>query len=251
MHKHDLDLIAEYAAGTLGDETEARALVASCQTCAEEYTAQSSVLAELSGVGQARMTEHERARLHRDLWTQLRSPVDTASSRSSNPWWRTWAFGAAAFIFVAVALVGVMENFGGGGDAAETFGEIGAGLDADSGGGSGDARSDDEAAEDGEGAEEALAPDVTTTAADSSEEIPYLLIAREVRQRPESEADVLSYDKFQSDCLVESGLVDHELVGGFETFTDLLVAVPTAEDRQDAPVSFIEPENCTVVHTED
>ena len=249
MHKHDLDLIAEYAAGTLGDETEARARVASCQTCAEEYTAQSSVLAELSGVGQAQLTEHERARLHRDLWTELRSPVDAAPSRSANPWWRSWAFGAAAFIVVAVALVGVMENFGGG-DAAETFGEVGAPLDADSGGTSGEARTDDQAAEDGEGTEEAFAPDVTT-AADSSEDIPYLLIAREVRQQPESEADVLSYDKFQSECLVKSGLVDHELVSGFETVPDLLVAVPAAADRQVAPVSFIETENCTVVHIED
>ena len=248
MHQHDLDLIAEYAAGTLGDDTEARARVASCSTCAQEFKAQSSVLAELSGIEPALLTEHERARLHRDLWTELRSPADTASSGLVNPRWRSWAFGAAALIVVAVALVGVMENFGGG-DAAETVGEAGA-LDADSRTTSGYARTGDNTAEDGEGAEEALAPD-TTTAADSSEDTPYLLIAREVRRQPKSEADTLSIDEAQSECLEESGLVEHELVTGFETLTELLVAVPIAADREVAPVSFIDPENCDVVHIEE
>jgi hypothetical protein len=248
MHQHDLDLIAEYAAGTLGDDTEARARVASCQTCAQEYKAQSSVLVELSVIEPALLTEHERARLRRDLWTELRSPADTASSGLANPRWRSWAFGAAALIVVAVALVGVMENFGGG-DTAETVGEVGA-LDADSRTTSGYASTGENTAEDGAGAEEALAPD-TTTAADSSEDTPYLLIAREVRQQPKSEADMLSIDEAKSECLEESGLVEHELVTGFEMLTDLLVAVPTAADREDAPVSFIDPENCDVVHIED
>jgi hypothetical protein len=249
MHQHDLDLIAEYAAGTLGDDTEARARVASCQTCAQEFEAQTSVLVELSGIEPALLTEHERARLHRDLWTELRSPADSASSGLVNPKWRSWAFGAAALIVVAVALVGVMENFGGG-DAAETAGEVRA-LDADSRTTSGYASTDDNAAEDGEGAEEALAPDTTTTAADSSGDTPYLLIAREVRQQPKSEADMLSIDEAKSECLEESGLVEHELVTGFETLTELLVAVPIAADREVAPVSFIDPENCDVVHIEE
>lgn len=249
MHKHDLDLIAEYAAGTLGDETEARARVASCETCAGEYTAQSSVLNELSGIEPARMTEHERARLHRDLWTELRSPV-AAPLRSASPWWRSWAFGAAAFIVVAVTLVGVMENFGGG-DAAETFSEVGAALDADSGSTSGDARTNDEAAEDGEGGEEALAPDVTTAAAESYENTPYLLIAREVRQGTKIDSGDFAYDESETDCLEQSGLLDHMPVSGFESVTNLLVAVPSGADLEGVPVTFIDPENCTVVHIED
>lgn len=246
MHKHDLDLIAEYAAGTLGDESEARALVESCQTCAGEYRAQSSALAALTGIGPAHMTEHERARLHRDLWTELRSPVAVAAPASS--WWRSWAFGAAAFIVVAIALLGVMENLGGG-DSAETV--SGAAAELDSGtDGSGEARSDEDTAGGTEENEEALAPD-TTAQSEPFEETPFLLIAREVRQQPKSEADVFTFDDAQSDCLEESGLVEHELVSGFETVTELLVAVPTAADREVAPVSFIEPENCTVVHIED
>lgn len=248
MHKHDLDLIAEYAAGTLGDESEARARVESCQTCAKEYMAQGSAIAALSGIGHARMSERERARLHRDLWTELRSPAPTAPQ--TGPWWRSWAFGAAAFVLVAVSLVGVMENFGGE-DAAETFSETGAALDSGVDG-SGDARADEDTAGGGEEAEEALAPDVTTTAAaESYEDTPYLLIAREVRQGTKADPGVLNYDENQSDCLEQSGLVDHHPVSGFETRTDLLVAVPSGVDLETAPVAFVDPENCTVVHIED
>lgn len=244
MHKHDLDLIAEYAAGTLGDESEARALVESCQTCAGEYQAQSSAVSALSGIGPAHMTEHERARLHRDLWTELRSPAPAATPTSS--WWRSWAFGAAAFIVVAIALVGVMESFGGG-DSAETVSGVAAELDSGADG-SGEARSDEDTAGGTEESEEALAPDVTTA---QSGDTPFPLIAREVRQQPESEADVFIYDDSQHACLEQSGLVEHELVSGFETVTELLVAVPTAADREVAPVAFIDPEDCTVVHIED
>lgn len=247
MHKHDLDLIAEYAAGTLGDESEARARVESCQTCAEEYMTQGSALAALSGIGQARMTEHERARLHRDLWTELRSPA--AAAPQASPWWRSWAFGAAAFVLVAVSLVGVMENFGGG-DSAATFNEVAAELDSGSDG-SGDARADEDTAGGGEEDEEALAPDVTTAAAESYEDTPYLLIAREVRQGPKTDQGALTYDAKQADCLEQSGLDDHNLVGGLETLTDLLVAVPSGVDLETAPVTFVDPENCIIVHTED
>lgn len=248
MHQHDLDLIAEYAAGTLGDDTEARARVASCQTCAQEYKAQSSVLVELSGIETALLTEHERARLHRDLWTELRSPADTPSSGLVNPWWRRWAFGTAAFVFVAVALVGVMQNFGGG-DAAETATTVAAELDSGADG-SGDARADEDTAGGAEEGEHTVAPDVTTAAAESDDPS-YLLIAREVRRGPTPGQDAFTYDAKQADCLEQSELVDHNLVGGLENLTDLLVAVPAGADLETAPVAFIDPENCDVVHIEE
>lgn len=249
MHKHDLDLIAEYAAGTLGDESEARSRVESCDTCAQEFTAQTSVLAALGGVGQALMTEHERARLHRDLWTELRSPVDTARPALANPWWRSWTFGAAAFVLVAVSLVGVMENFGGG-DASETFDEIAAGLESGEDG-SAETRADQDAAGFGGETEDALAPEFSPALTERYGDTPYLLIARQVRNRPTSDVSVLTYDEKQADCLEQSGLVDHELVAGFETVTDLLVAVPSGADLEEAPVAYVDPENCTVVHIED
>ncbi|MGF1617113.1 MAG: hypothetical protein ACFCU2_04810 [Acidimicrobiia bacterium] len=249
MHKHDLDLIAEFAAGTLGDDSEARARVESCHTCAQEFTAQSSVLAELSGVGQALMTEYERARLHRDLWTELRSPAATAKPALTTPWWRSWTFGAAAFVVVAVSLVGVMENFGGGGDS-EAFTEVAAGLESGADG-SADTHADGDAAGGGELAEEALAPDFGPALSERDGDTPYLLIAREVRNQATSDAGVLSYDEKQVDCLEQSGLVDHYPVGGFEPVTELLVAVPSGADLESAPVAFVDPADCTVVHIED
>ncbi|CAN5856693.1 hypothetical protein BH23ACT4_BH23ACT4_01890 [soil metagenome] len=249
MHKHDLDLIADYAAGTLGDESEARARVESCVACAQEFAAQNSVLAELSGVEQALMTEHERARLHRDLWTELRSPAETSKPALTNPWWRNWSFGAAAFVLVAVSLVGVMENFAGG-DAAETFSEIAA--ESESGDdGSAVTRADENAAGGVEQSEESLGNFVDPALTGRDGETSYLLIAREVRKQPASDAGVLSFDEKQSDCIEESGLIEHETVGGFETLTDLLVAVPSGIDREDAPVAFVDPVNCKVVHIED
>lgn len=249
MHKHDLDLIAEYAAGTLGNESEARALVESCDRCAEEYLAQGSALAALSGIGPAQMTEHERARLHRDLWTELRSPVATAPAPRANPWWQSWAFGSAAFVLVAVSLVGVMDNFGGG-DSAETSNPTATELDSGADG-AGEARSDEDLAGGAEPGEESLAPDVTTAIAEQFEGTSFLLIAREVRQGPKADAGVFTYSDEQADCLEQSGLVDHELVEGLESMTELLIAVPSGADLQTAPVAFIDPETCVVVHTED
>jgi hypothetical protein len=246
MHKHDLDLVAEFAAGTLGDESAARALVDSCDRCAQEYLAQGSALAALSGIGPAQMTEHERSRLHRDLWTELRSPAVTAPAPRASSWWQSWAFGSAAFILVAVSLIGVMENFGG--DSAEnaTAAELDSGAD-----GSGEDRSAEDMAGGSEPGEESLAPDVTTAAAEQFEGTPYLLIAREVRQGATGDAGPLTYDAKQSDCLEQSGLIDYQPVSGLEAMTDLLVAVPSGADLETAPVAFVDPETCTIVHEED
>lgn len=250
MHKHDLDLIAEYAAGTLSDESEARARVESCGICGAEYREQKMVLAELSTVTSAAMTDHERAQLRRDLWTELRSSSANATPGRANQWWTRWAFGAAAFVFVAVALIGVMENFGGADQATETFSEIGSGLDSDQ------ERASEEAADDGEmapydsGEGESL-PESGADLAERYESTPYLLIAREVRQQPKTDPAVLSHDESQIECLDQSGLVDHYPVSGFETMTELLVAVPTETEPETAPVAFVDPESCIIVHIED
>lgn len=254
MHKHDLDLIAEYAGGSLRDDSKARALVESCETCAAEFQAQQGMLTELRGIGPTRMTDLERAQLRRDLWTDLRAHPETDPVRGVASGWWGWAFGTAAIVFAAVALVGVMNNIGGGGDAAtQTFSEIASGLNSgetraleDAGGGDGDA-----------GAESA---DSTSPASESPQilsdrysDTPYLQIARQVRakERANDDSGYYTYGEAELDCLEESGLIDHELIAGFETVTDLLVAVPTGIDLAEAPVAFVEPEFCTVVHIED
>lgn len=250
MHKHDLDLIAEYAGGSLRDDSKARALVESCQTCAAEFHAQQAMLTELRGIGPARMTDVERAQLRRDLWTDLRAQAGTDAARGVASGWRGWAFGAAAIVFAAVALVGVLNNIGGGDAATETFSEIGSAL------GSGPTRSDEDS---GDGEASAESADSTTPASESPQFLsdeysntPYLQIARQVRGKASTDdSSVSTYERAQLDCLEESGLIDHELVGGFESITDLLVAVPTGIDLAEAPVAFVEPEFCTVVHIED
>jgi hypothetical protein len=250
MHKHDLDLIAEYAGGSLRDDSVARALVESCDTCAAEFNAQQAVLAELRGVEPARLTQSERAQLHRDLWTDLRAQPASPSARPV-PGWRNWVFGAAALMFVAVALVGVMNNISGGDAVSETFNEIGSGLN------SGPTASDGDSADGEAGMESA---DTTTAAEEGSPQIlgdeyaatPFLQIARQVRGGASSDdSEDFAYERFQLDCLEQSGLIDYELVGGFESITELLVAVHAGTDLAEAPVAFVEPESCIVVHTED
>lgn len=252
MHKHDLDLIAEYAGGSLRDDSTARALVESCDTCAAEFHAQQAVLTELRGVEPARLTQSERAQLHRDLWTDLRSQPASDDSTGAVPGWRNWVFGAAALMFVAVALVGVMNNISGGDAVSETFSEIGSGLD------SGEMRANDNATDGDAGA--SAESSETTTAAEESPQIlgdeyaatPYLRIAREVRGGGGSDdSGDFTFERAQLECLEQSELTDYELVGGFESMTDLLVAVPIGTDLAEAPVAFVDPESCTVVHTED
>jgi hypothetical protein len=253
MHKHDLDLIAEYAGGSLRDDSIARALVESCDTCAAEFRAQQAVLTELRRIEPARLTQSERAQLHRDLWTDLRSQPGTEPVRGVASGWRNWAFGAAALMFVAVALVGVMNNISGGDAVSETFSEIGSGL------ASGETRALEDAGDGDAGAAGAESTD-TTTEADEAPQIlgdeysttPYLRIARQVRGGASSDdSSDFAYERSQLDCLEQSELIDHELVGGFESITDLLVAVPAGTDLAEAPVAFVDPESCTVVHIED
>ncbi|MDH3190390.1 MAG: hypothetical protein OEM39_07110, partial [Acidimicrobiia bacterium] len=107
MHRHNLDLIAEYAEGSSHDDAAARALVASCDVCAAEFEAQRSAIAAMESLGPLTLSEHEKARLHRDTWTALRTtPIDARPARRS---WPAWAAGAAAAaLLVTVGLSGVL-----------------------------------------------------------------------------------------------------------------------------------------------
>jgi hypothetical protein len=115
MHSHDLDLIAAYAEGSAGDDTEARALVESCADCRAEYEAQRRALSFLGALPAASpMTDIEKAALHRDLWTALRNPAPVATG---TPRWMRWSL-AAAGVFVVVGVAGVLGQMGGD-DASE------------------------------------------------------------------------------------------------------------------------------------
>lgn len=241
MHKHDLDLIAEYAGGTLDDTSRARSLVESCPTCAGEYRRHRSVIESLSTAAPAAMTEHEKAALHRDLWTELRSGNVSAAPASPGTRWQPLAFGAAAVVFVAVALFGVLDGMGGDGAVSETFSEIASGLDADSAGADGGGES-----------EEGLAPaDAPRDLSDLYSDTPYARIARQVRVDTVTTSAQEDEQRAEAECLEMAGLADHEVVDGYENLTELLVAVPMDADLATAPVSFVDTETCTVVHVEE
>jgi hypothetical protein len=244
MHKHDLDLIASFADGTIEDETEARDLVASCDECRAEYQSQLEVLELLATAPPVAMSELEKAALHRDLWTELRSEPSTAAART--PWYR-WAY-VAAGLFVVVGLAGALSRLPfGGGDAASdnTFVEISSALDGDAGQG-GDLPLFD-APDAASGGEESVE---TTQAASESLLLPFPELAEEARalRQSDSRTGQLTTDPDEIDrCLEKSGLFDHVVVEELELDQRYLV-VMAREGSTDQTVTFIALESCEIVH---
>jgi hypothetical protein len=109
MRDHELELIAALVEGRLADETEARALIAGSAEAREEYEAQKLAYQSLRAMGTARLTETERAALHRDLWTDLRG--GEAPGRTKAPWYLRWG-PVAAGLFVIVGIVAVLGESG-------------------------------------------------------------------------------------------------------------------------------------------
>jgi hypothetical protein len=109
MHEHDLDLIADYAAGISDDPERAAALVSSCSTCSSEYQTQQWVQRLVSSPNMPVLNDLERARLRRDVWEAAGFAPVTAPSPPR--WWerRVYQFAsAAAIVFVGIGLVGVL-----------------------------------------------------------------------------------------------------------------------------------------------
>ena len=245
MHEHDPDLIAALADGSLDDETEARALIDSCDECLIEYQDQVEVLALLVATPTARMNDLERAALHRDLWTELRKPPQKTGA---TPWWLRWSY-VAAGLFVTAGLVSVVIGQGliRGGDAqsvAETFSEIGSGLD-DSGGGEQVPLSGVDAEGDAESA--------TTTAAAAAEALPYPFaeLAEEARAKQAVDFSSQLLDQPEEataakECLERLDLANQVVVEELELDRRYLV-VMSEEDTNDQTVTFIAAEDCEIV----
>lgn len=261
MREHELDLIAALVEGRLEDEAEARALIASSPELREEYEAQKLAYEALQEAGTASLRDTERAALHRDIWTELRS--GSAPPVSKRPWYYRWA-PVAATLLVVVGLVSVLGQSGDdtgeetltlAADSAETTTTAAAGGDA--------APSDGEQAEttgdDDSGSDEAA------DAATLSEE------ALDVYRR---EADLLrqgvygerlrSYDSADTTletCVEESGLVGHRILATLsapmeETDTPederrLAAAYPEDTQLETAPISFVDLDTCEVVYTDE
>lgn len=240
MHHHDQDLIAEFAGGMLDDDTEARRLVATCTDCAEEYRAQCVAIESLSGIAPATLTDHEKAALHRDLWTELRTGA-SAPSKGSRRWSWSWAYGGVAALFLAVAIVGVLNQMTASDSGVErVFSEIGRGLSSPGAPASQDSTTD---------------PDGVDGAANDDEqeamEFPYADIARSLRSDELKVDPSFAASRVTENCVERAGLQDHIVVTEYEEITDLIVVVPKDADLETAEVSFVDPKTCQVVHVED
>ncbi len=264
MRKHEIDLIAALAEGTLEDETEARALVASSGKARSEYEAQKTALNALASVPTSTLTDSEKAALHRDIWTQLKAqPV---AAKKATPWYFRWSY-AAAGLFLVVGLVAVLntDGFSGGDDAATE--ELAAPLDA--------GETADTAVAAAGGDERAEAPSIAKDGASADDaELDDPMVgffrreASKVRAGQFATAADTGGDEQQSvldkqaECLLRADLEGYKAVGevsfaeaedfGLDPDTSYLVAVPTAEQLgEDTPIAFVEAATCSVAHTDE
>lgn len=250
MHRHDFDLIAALAEGSLDDETEARALLESCEECQAEYRSQLEVLTILSSTPPAEMTELEKAALHRDLWTELRNP--SAEAPTGRAWYR-WSY-VAAGLFVTVGLVGVLSGqleFGGGDSGSGEITE----ASSDSARFSADEGSETpllDAAPAGGGADAESAV-TTTMAAEEAGPLPYAEFAEQARMARESSqlsAQTLSSKEDIDQCLDEAGLADVKVVEELVLDQRYLLVMPRDETSQPT-VTFIAMDSCEIVYVDE
>ena len=242
MHEHDLDLIAALADGSLDDETEARELVDNCDICHTEYLEQTEVLALIAAAPSARMSDLEKAALHRDLWTELRREP---ARPQSMPWWQRWSY-VAAGLFVVVGLVGVLNlGMGGDGEAAGTTIAADAvrDLEAPTEEGVPFVAGEDSA----EGGAESTA---TTAAAEQTLDLPFAELADGARaQRDEGTMSTLGSDEDSEQCLASLGLDEHEVVDEIELDQTYLVVMPVDADAEQV-VTFVSIADCAIAHVD-
>jgi hypothetical protein len=250
MHRHDFDLIAALAEGSLDDETEARALLESCEECQAEYQSQLDVLTILSSTPPAEMTELEKAALHRDLWTELRNPSSEAPTGRA---WHRWSY-VAAGLFVTVGLLGVLGGqLGlGGADSGES-GEITEGS-SDLATYSADDGSEEPLrdAAPAAGADTESAATTTMAAEEAGGPLPYAEFAEQARIARESSqrsAPTLSSDEDIDQCLDEAGLADVKVVEELVLDQRYLLVMPQDETSQQT-VTFIAMESCEIVYVD-
>lgn len=123
MHdRHDLDLIAGYADGSLeGDEADARRLIETCGECRNHYELQVAAVALLRDAPRPSLSGEERHRLRSGVLEAIESGgrVVDLSARRARRWMAVGA--AAAVMVVAVGLGAALSQlqFGGSDTAAD------------------------------------------------------------------------------------------------------------------------------------
>jgi hypothetical protein len=256
MHRHDLNLIAALADGSLDDETQARARVESCQVCHREYETQVSLLILLNSTEQAAMSEQEKATLHRDLWTALRTEEPTAEP--SIPLWYRWSY-AAAGLFLVVGLVAVVSQIGGGGDdaAIESLAEIGSGLgDEEAGDGAtaqtfaaARAAEADDAVTNPQEAPAAPADTDLAESLDAAVGADFTALTETLKSlRNTGQAVTIDDQETYGPCLGEAGLDTHRVVESYTVEGKEYLAVISIDAADDSDeVTYVDPATCEVL----
>ena len=265
LNEREIELIASLAEGTLEDEAEARALIERSQEAREEYEAHRLTHQALSEVTPVSLTEHERAALHRDVWTALRADPEPAPG--TTPWYYRWVY-AAAGLFLVVGLVGVLSQ-NGGNDSAEmgATAETMSAADATATTTQADGEELAPAGEDGDDAADSAVEEVTDAMTMTAEEF-FAQTAEQVRSGQFDESVARSYAETEpedrasclDEAITQAGMEDHEVVGEarhFEptdeepTSTPYLLAVPAnTVIGPDTPVVFVSIEACEVTHVD-
>lgn len=270
MREREIELIASLAEGSLDDESEARALIASSPEAREEYEAHLLAIETLRGASPEVMSDVERAALHRDVWTNLRAKP--ASGRRSLPWFYRWTV-AAAGLLVVVGSVAVLNGLGalGGDDSTETVaqladravattaaGETG-GADEMAGGSEAPAAAPESNGFAAGGADGAVAEQDLGGLTD--EDIAYFAdeaaLVRDGDLTHLDGADLVVRSTDTASCLDQSGLEGYTAVGeitlarqigGLEPGATLIVAVSENDDLANSAVVFVDTPACVVTY---
>ncbi len=248
MNRQELELIAALAEGSLDDETEARRLVASSPEFQAEFEAQRTAIESLRQVPEARLTEHERSALRRDVWTELRA--QPAGRKLATPWYYRWSTVAAGLVLI-VGLVAVLNQsdstvaLSQPDDLAEFAAETGpaatTSLAAEEAtdGVSAPLASDDLKA----GAEEdsSVLADIASRLRSSSTYAAGLLAIEDQAEMTDLES-----------CVIAAGLEGHEILGLTEIpqSIDFILIVSPNPVTADTPISFIDIGTCEVLYTD-
>ena len=262
MRDQELELIAALAEGSLDDESDARALVASSEEARAEYEAQVGALNALSSVEPAMMSDSEKSTLRRDLWTELTAEA-RAKTATKTPWYYRWT-SVAASLFVVVGLVAVI-NQASQDPVAETFREIGSSLDGGDSGRDGDGGSasvttqaGSAAAEDGaEGAEPAAAP----SAADETYFYEQASKLRSGELTNLTSGSDQSVDDSLQAC-VDRSLSGYMALGTLpdpigansevsEGATTAIVATPEESELASSAIAFVDADSCDLLHIDE
>jgi hypothetical protein len=257
MHRHDLDLIAAYAEGSAGDDTEARALVEACAECRAEYQAQRQALSFLGSLpAVSPMTDIEKAGMHRDLWTTLRNPA-TAAKGSAR--WMKWSL-AAAGLFVVVGLAGVLgpmmgaEDQGGGVEAlvATTSGNDTVRESAEEpmapAAGDGSASATTIAGDSGELFYSTTTAAAAETTAGPATDADFEAVAADARAAEIDTPTTTSADEEEARCAADDRLGAQRVLTTVELDRTYLLTVPAgAQLTAETPITFVDADTCEVV----